>query len=434
MLDIKLIRKNPEIVRADLEKRQDLEKIQWLEDLIEKDKQYRELLAEVEKLRSERNQVTRQIADAMKKGDKAKAEEYKKKASEIPEKIKQAEAKMEELQEKVRFYLMRLPNILHESVPFGKDENDNQVVRTWGRPKTKEEYGFELKSHVDLLPVIDGANIEKAAEVSGARFYYLKNDLVLLDMALQRMVMELMVKKGFTPIYPPFMLKRKPYEGVTDLGTFEEALYKIEGEDLYLISTSEHPIAAMHMNEIIEEERLPLKYVGISACFRKEAGAHGKDTKGIFRVHQFNKIEQFVFCKPEDSWNIHEELIRNAEEIFQKIEVPYRIVNICTGEIGIVAAKKYDLEAWMPAQNTYREMISCSNCTSYQAIRLNIRYGKVGAEGKEYVHTLNSTAIATPRAIVAIMENHQDRDGSIIIPKAVVPYFGKERIEPVKKI
>ncbi|MEM3592402.1 MAG: serine--tRNA ligase, partial [Candidatus Micrarchaeia archaeon] len=264
--------------------------------------------------------------------------------------------------------------------------------------------------------------------------YYLKNDLVLLDMALQRMVMELMVKKGFTPVYPPFMLKRKPYEGVTDLGTFEEALYKIEGEDLYLISTSEHPIAAMHMGEIIEEERLPLKYVGISACFRKEAGAHGKDTKGIFRVHQFNKIEQFVFCKPEDSWNIHEELIRNAEEIFQKIEVPYRIVNICTGEIGIVAAKKYDLEAWMPAQNTYREMISCSNCTSYQAIRLNIRYGKVGAEGKEYVHTLNSTAIATPRAIVAIMENHQDRDGSIIIPKAVVPYFGKERIEPVKRI
>jgi seryl-tRNA synthetase len=432
MLDIRFIRNNPDVVRADLKKRMDEEKLEWLEDLLQKDKEYRQLLQEVEKLRSERNKITKEIADSMKKGEKQKAEELKKKAAEIPERIKEAEKRMEEIQEKVKFYLMRLPNILHESVPQGKDENDNVVVRTWGTPKKKEDYGFELKSHVDLLPILNGAELEKAAEVSGARFYYLKNDLVLLDMAIQRMVMDMMVKKGFIPIYPPFMLKRKPYEGVTDLGTFEEALYKIEGEDLYLISTSEHPIAAMHMNEIIEEERLPLKYVGLSACFRKEAGAHGKDTKGIFRVHQFNKIEQFIFCKPEDSWKMHEELIKNAEEVFQKLEIPYRVVNICTGEIGIVAAKKYDLEAWMPVQNTYREMVSCSNCTTYQSIRLNIKYGRVGGE-KEYLHTLNSTAVATPRAIVAIIENHQQADGSIKIPKALIPYFGKDTISPAKK-
>ena len=432
MLDIKFIRNNPEAVRADLKKRMDEEKLEWLEDLLQKDKEHRQLIQEVERLRSERNKITKEIADSMKKGEKQKAEELKKKAAEIPERIKEAEKRMEEIQEKVKFYLMRLPNILHESVPQGKNENDNVVVRTWGTPKKKEDYGFELKSHVDLLPIINGAELEKAAEVSGARFYYLKNDLVLLDMSIQRMVMDIMVKKGFIPIYPPFMLKRKPYEGVTDLGTFEEALYKIEGEDLYLISTSEHPIAAMHMNEIIEEERLPLKYVGLSACFRKEAGAHGKDTKGIFRVHQFNKIEQFIFCKPEDSWKMHEELIKNAEEVFQKLEIPYRVVNICTGEIGIVAAKKYDLEAWMPVQNTYREMVSCSNCTTYQSIRLNIKYGRVGGE-KEYLHTLNSTAVATPRAIVAIIENHQQADGSIKIPKALIPYFGKDTISPAKK-
>ncbi len=433
MLDIKLIRKNPEIVRADLQKRGDIEKIQWLEDLIQKDKEYRELLGEVEKLRGQRNTVTKQIADAMKNKDIQKANEAKKAAAEIPEKIRQAEQKMEKIQEKVKFYLMRLPNILHESVPVGKGEEDNVVVRTWGIPKKKEDYGFEMKSHVDLLPMIDGGNLEKAAEVSGARFYYLKNDLVLLDMAIQRMVMDIIVKKGFIPVYPPFMLKKEPYEGVTDLGTFEEALYKIEGEDLYLISTSEHPIAAMHMGEIIEEERLPIKYVGLSTCFRKEAGAHGKDTKGIYRVHQFNKIEMFIFCKPEDSWKLHEELLKNAEEVFQKLEIPYRIINTCTGEIGIVAAKKYDLEAWMPVQNSYREMVSCSNCTSYQSIRLGIRYGKIGSGEKESLHTLNSTAIATPRAIVAIMENHQNADGSITIPKALVPYFGKDRIEPVKR-
>jgi len=433
MLDIKFIRKNPDAVRADLVKRGDKEKQQWLEDLIAKDVEYRQLLADMEKMRAERNVITRRISEAIKAKDDKAVAEAKKAAAELPAKIKAAEQKVEEIQAKVKFYLMRLPNVLHDSVPFGKDDTENQVVRTWGVAKTAKEFGFEPKSHVDMLTALDVADLERAANVAGARAYYLKNDLVLLDMSIHRMALDMMVKKGFTPILPPFMMRREPYEGVTDLADFENVMYKIENEDLYLIATSEHPIAAMHMNEILEEEKLPLKYAGISTCFRKEAGAHGKDTKGIFRVHQFNKVEQFVFCKPEDSWRIHEELLANTEEIFRALEIPYRVVNVCTGDIGIVAAKKYDMEAWMPVQKAYREVASCSNCTSYQAVRLNIKYGKVGAEGKEHVHTLNNTAVATPRAIVAIMENHQQKDGSIRIPKALARYLGKDIIAPVEK-
>jgi seryl-tRNA synthetase len=227
------------------------------------------------------------------------------------------------------------------------------------------------------------------------------------------------------------MIKREPYEGVTSLADFEDTLYKIEGEDLYLIATSEHPMGAMFMNEILPAETLPLKYAGISPCFRKEAGAHGKDTKGIFRVHQFNKIEQFIFCKPEDSWKLHEELLANAEGIYQKLGIPYRIVNICTGDIGTVAAKKYDIEAWMPVQKMFREVVSCSNCTDYQSRRLNVRYREKTGEKSEFVHTLNSTAIATQRTIVAIIENYQQSDGSLKVPKALVPYMGKT--EEVRK-
>jgi seryl-tRNA synthetase len=429
MLEMKFIRNNADIVRADLQKRGDNEKLQWLEDLLEKDKEHRSLLAALERMRAERNTITKRIAEYLKAGKTDEAAEAKKIAAELPEKIKKAEQRVEELAAKINYYLMRIPNILHESVPVGKDETENVVVRTWGEPK---QFDFEPKSHVDLLSVLDCGDLERAANVAGARFYYLKNDFVLLDMAIMRMVMDMMVKKGYAPIMPPFMMKREPYEGVTDLADFENVMYKIENEDLYLIATSEHPIAAMHMNEILDENDLPLKYVGYSPCFRKEAGAHGKDTKGVFRVHQFNKIEQFVFCKPEDSWSIHEELIRNIEGVFQALEIPYRVVNVCTGDIGIVAAKKYDLETWMPVQKTYREAGSCSNCTAYQAVRLNIRYGKVGGH-KEFVHTLNSTAVATPRAIVAIMENHQQEDGSIYIPKALRPYFGKDLITPSAK-
>jgi seryl-tRNA synthetase len=271
---------------------------------------------------------------------------------------------------------------------------------------------------------LDIIDIERAGKVSGSRFFYLKKEGVLLDMALLSFALEEIVKKGYLAVEPPYLMRRDAYEGVTALSDFEDVLYKIENEDLYLIATSEHPMAAMFKNEVLKEENLPLKLVGISACFRKEAGIHGKDTRGIFRTHQFNKIEQFIFCTPEESWKLHEELIHNAEELVQKLGLPYRVVNVCTGDIGTVAAKKYDIEAWMPAQNAYREIISCSNCTDYQARRLNIRYReKEGAPTKGFVHTLNSTAIATGRTIVAILENFQQEDGTIVVPKVLRKYM-----------
>ena len=291
--------------------------------------------------------------------------------------------------------------------------------------------------HADALTALGVGDTEKAAEVAGSRFFYLFDDLVWLDLALVLYALDYMTSKGFRPVIPPYMLRRKAYEGVTAIEDFETALYKVEGEDLYLIATSEHPIATLHMNEIIFEKDLPLLYTGVSPCFRKEAGAHGKDTKGVFRVHQFNKVEQFVFCLPEDSPKWHEELIRNAEELWQGLGIPYRVVSVCTGDIGVVAAKKYDLEAWMPSQGRYREMVSCSNCTDWQSYRLRVRYQRKSGE-RGFVHTLNSTAIATTRAITAILENCQRPDGTVEIPKALRKYLElfpgapKDYIEPKK--
>jgi seryl-tRNA synthetase len=272
--------------------------------------------------------------------------------------------------------------------------------------------------------------MERAGKVSGARFFYLKGQVALLDMALMSFAIEELTRKGYTPIIPPYLMNHKAYEGVTSLGDFADVLYKVENEDLYLIATSEHPMAAMYMNEVLKEQDMPVKFAGSSTCFRKEAGAHGKDTRGIFRTHQFNKVEQFIFCKPEESAKLLEELLLNAEELLQKLELPYRVVNVCTGDIGTVAAKKYDIEAWMPAQNGYREVVSCSNCTDYQARRLGIRYReKEGAAPKGFLHTLNSTAIATGRTIVALIENNQLNDGTINIPKALRKYMdNREKI------
>ena len=265
---------------------------------------------------------------------------------------------------------MRLPNILHESVPQGKDDTGNVEIRRVGTPRM---FDFEIRNHGQLAADRGWADFERAAKTSGAGFYFLKGSLVLLDLALQHFALDLLEKKGFIPVIPPFMINRSSYEGVTDLDDFEKVMYKIDGDDAYLIATSEHPIAAMYQDEIFEEKDLPLRLAGLSPCFRREIGAHGLDTKGLFRVHQFTKIEQFVFCRPGDSWQIHEELLANAEEIFCKLDLPYHVVNICTGDIGTVAAKKYDIEAWMPRENAYKEVVSCSNCTSYQAASLNIQ-------------------------------------------------------------
>jgi seryl-tRNA synthetase len=431
MLDLKFMRNNPDVIRKDLKKRKDDPKLEMFERLLTVDNEVRKLMREVQELRTQRNKLSREIGEVKKSG--GNDSQLVKKVNKVNDSIRETEERMAKLRDELTYIQMRIPNILHESVPYGEDEEDNVVVRTWGG---QPEFNFETRSHVDLLEILDVGDIPRAAKISGSRFFFLKNELVILDLAMQQMGMEMLIKKGFTPIYPPFMMRRKPYEGVTDLADFEDVMYKIDGEDLFLIATSEHPMAAMHMDEIFEPTELPIRYAGISTNFRKEAGSHGKDTKGIFRVHQFSKVEQYVVSHPEQSWEIHEELLKNHEEYFQALRIPYRIVNVCTGDIGIVASKKYDMESWMPGQAKYREITSCSNCTAYQATRLNIKYRiKKGGTEKAYVHTLNSTMVANPRAIVAIMENYQREDGSIQIPKALHKYLpsNMREIVPRKK-
>jgi len=422
MLDIKLIREQPEFVRDNLMKRGNSANIQMLDDLLETDRKWRENLTILNELRHQKKLATTEVATLKKAGKDAK--EKLEQAKAIDSQIVNTEREVAAEEEKEHDLLMRLPNMLHDSVPIGTGDADNVQVRTWGKIPT---FTFPVKNHIDLALALDIVDIERAGKVAGSRFYYLKHQAVLLDMALMMFAMEEMVKNGYTPIEPPYLMRRDAYEGVTALSDFEDVLYKVENEDLYLIATSEHPMAAMLQNEVLTEQQLPLKLAGISTCFRKEAGAHGKDTRGIFRTHQFNKIEQFIFCTPEQSWQLHEELLKNAENIFQKLELPYRVVNVCTGDIGTVAAKKYDIEAWMPAMNAYREVVSCSNCTDYQARRLNIRYReKEGAPTKGIAQTLNSTAVATGRTIVALMENNQLEDGAITIPVVLRKYMGNK--------
>jgi seryl-tRNA synthetase len=423
MLDIKFVRASPDVVKADLKKRNDLVKIAWVDELLAKDARSRELKVETDQLRQRRNTIARDINAAKKAGEDAKP--LMEEAASLPKKIKDHDTEQEEIRTRIREIQMRLPNILHESVPVGKDDSENVEVKRVGTPRT---FSFEVKNHGQLAAEKGWADFERAAKTSGAGFYFLKGNLVLLDMALQRYAIDLLEKKGYTPVIPPYMINRTSYEGVTDLGDFEKVMYKIDGDDAYLIATSEHPIGAMYQDEIFEEKDLPLRLAGISPCFRREIGAHGLDTKGLFRVHQFTKVEQFVYCKPEDSWTIHEELLANAEEIFQGLGLPYHVVNICTGDIGTVAAKKYDIEVWMPRENAYKEVVSCSNCTNYQAVRLNIRVrDKSDFESKQHVHTLNSTAIATSRVLRAILENNQQEDGSVVIPEVLRPYMnGRE--------
>jgi len=419
MIHVKIIRETPQIVKKDLRKRGLNEKVKEVDEAIKLDEQYRKYIYKVGDLRHERNKATDEINQLKKQGKdiKKKIKEVK----DIPDKIEELEGRKARAGEKLKSILMNLPNILADDVPPGKGEEDNAVVS-----KSKAKPGkAKVLSHVDVLKKLDLADIERAANIAGARFYFMKNELVMLDQALMKFSLDFLHKKRYTLVEPPFMMKRQPYEGVTDLETFDEMLYKIENEDLYLIATSEHPIAAMHMNETFNEKDFPIKYAGISTCFRKEAGSHGKDTKGIFRVHHFNKIEQFIFCRPEDSEKYFEEILRNAEELYKKLKLPYRIVRMCASEVGTIASKKYDIELWMPAQQKYREVVSCSNCTAYQSTRLNIRYRhKKGNEIiKDNVHTLNSTAIATSRTIVSILENCQNKDGTVNVPSVLIPYM-----------
>ncbi|NHI84050.1 MAG: serine--tRNA ligase [Candidatus Thorarchaeota archaeon] len=430
MLDLKFIRENVEVVRENLHRRRDEAKLKDFENLLKLDLKVKKLMREIQDLRTQRNRLSREFGQLKKEGKDTSL--ISSKANDVNNAIELKEKKKKKAKDKLRTIQMSIPNILHHSVPYGMGEEDNEVVREWGG---KPVFDFEIQSHIDLLESLGVADIPRAAKIAGSRFYYLTNELVLLDIAMQQMALEMLIKKKYTPIYPPFMMRREPYEGVVDIADFGEMMYKIEDEDLYLIATSEHPIAAMYMDEILEPTDLPVRFAGVSACFRREAGSHGKDTKGIFRVHQFNKVEQFVFSHPDESWDIHEKILKNEEEFVQALKLPYRVVNICTGDIGTVAAKRYDLEFWMPGQGKYREGGSCSNCTAYQAARLNIKYRiKKGGTEKDYPHTLNSTMMANPRTIVAIMENYQQADGSIVIPKILHKYLPVRirEIEPRK--
>lgn len=425
MLDIRLIRENPSVVRENLARRHDTEKLALLDRLIEDDAQWRKLTGVVNDLRRRRNEISSEIAKMMQEGEDASS--LREEAAEIPKKIVDAETERDTFGDRVREALMRLPNLLHESVPYGVDDSDNIEIRRVGE---HPRFDFEPKSHAEVATALGIMDMERAAKVSGSGFYYLRNELALLDLAITRYAIDHLLEKGFSLIEPPYMIRRKPYEGVTDLRDFEEVMYKIEGEDLYLIATSEHAMASMFMDETFLAEDLPLRLCGVSPCFRKEIGTHGKYTKGLFRVHQFNKIEQFVFCLPEQSWDIHEEIQRNCEELYQGLGVHYRVVNVCTGDIGSIAAKKYDTEIWM-ADGMFREVGSNSNCTDYQARRLNTRYRmKEGQSPVGPVHTLNNTALATSRTMIAILEQYQREDGSVLVPEPLRPYMnGLEVIE-----
>ena len=426
MLDIKFVRDNPGVVKENLNRRGEEEKTAWVDALLADDSKWRSIQAEANNLRNKRNKITEQIAQLRKKGEDASS--LMKQAEQIPDQIKSLEKQTAELEGKITGTLMQLPNIMHESVPFGKDENDNVEVKKWGKPP---DFRFQPKDHIDLANKLGLIDIERAAKVAGARFYYLRGDLVKLNYALIRFALDFLELKGFSLCQPPYLLRRDAVGGAVALSDFEDVLYKIEGEDLYLLATSEHAMLAQHMSEILDGKSLPLRYGGVSPCFRKEAGAHGRDTKGIFRIHQFEKVEQFVFCKPEQSWEEHEKLIANAEVLVQALKIPYRVVNVCTGDLGSVAAKKYDLEAWLPGQGKYREIVSCSNCTTYQAVRSKIRFRDKPDEPTKWIHTLNSTLVATERTLVAILENYQNEDGSINVPEALQTYMqGAKAIKP----
>lgn len=418
MLDIRLIREKPDLVRENLKKRKDPEILKRLEELIKVDERYRNSLKKLEELRHERNVVTEQIAKL-----RIEKKPYKKevaKVRNIPKEIKKLEEQNERLRGKMVSHLMRIPNLLHDSVPYGKDEDDNDVVITFGEhPK----FEFEPRSHQEIAENLGILDMDRAGKVAGAGFFYLKGELALLEQAIIQYAISFMVKKGYALVVPPPMLRRKSYEGVVDLEDFESVMYKIEGDDLYLIATSEHPLVSMYMNEVLDLEDLPMKMCGVSPCFRREVGTHGKYTKGLFRVHNFNKVEQVVFCTPDKSWKMHEELQKNSNQLYQGLGLRFRVVNVCTGDIGSIAAKKYDTDMWM-ADKQYREIGSNSNATDYQARRLNIRYRP--GEGKApvgFVHTVNNTALPTSRAMVAILEQFQKKDGTVDVPRVLQKYM-----------
>ena len=419
MLDPKLIKEKPEIIRKMLKSRA----VEFdLDGLIESDQKRREFIIKTDELRKKKNQIAITISEKKKVGEDASSIFIEMKN--ISNELTKLELQQEDIEKKYLKLASTIPNLIHESVPIGIDDSVNKEIKKWGNiPK----FDFKIKDHIDISEDLNLVDLERAAKVAGARFYYLKNDLVRLNQALINFGLDFLAEKGYSLVQPPYMINRESMEGAVIAEDFEEVIYKVQEEDLYMIGTSEHAMAAMHSKEIIEGKDIPMKYAGISPCFRKEAGAHGRDQKGIFRVHQFDKIEQFIFSRPEDSWKEHEKMLAVAEEFYQKLEIPYRVMLLSTGDIGKISAKTYDIEAWMAGQNAYREIVSCSNCLEYQARRLKIRFRDKTNEDTQYVHTLNSTLIATTRVLVAIMENFQTKDGHIRIPQVLQRYMGNQK-------
>ena len=421
MLDMSMFREHAEVLRADHDKR-DMPHDN-IDEVIRLDEEWRQARYDVDQLRKKRNEAARGIAEAKKSGDSAAADAILAEVASLGQEIDALSEKVDSCLAERDAIRMRVPNILHESVPVGEDDQKNTLHSLHG---DKTDLGFEARNHNDLIEMNNWVDLARGAKVTGSRFYFLQGDLARLEMALQSYSANFLMERGYTLVQPPLMMNREAYEGVTDLGDFETVMYGIEPDKYYLIATSEHPLTAMRKDEIIEPAELPIKLVGVSSCFRREVGAHGLSDRGIWRVHQFTKIEQIVICKPDDSWEHHEELLTNAVELWDSLGLHYRVVNICTGDMGTVASKKYDLEAWLPGANAYKEVVSCSNCTDYQANRLRMRYRT--AEGNSPVHTLNSTAVATSRALVAIMEQYQNEDGTVRVPDVLVPHMGGQSI------
>ena len=421
MLDIKMFRDHADVVRADHDKRGIPH--DNIDEVIRLDEAWKKSRYDADQLRRQRNEAARGIAEAKKTGNNEEAENILAQVATLGAQIDELGVESDNLIKNRDSLRMKIPNILHDSVPTGEDEGGNTQHSKHG---TKQKYSFTPKTHNELVDMNNWVDLPRAAKIAGSRFYFLKGDLARLELALQQYAIDFLTSREYTLVQPPVMMNRKAYEGVTDLGDFETVMYNVQPEGFYTIATSEHPLTAMFMDEVIEPSMLPLRMVGVSPCFRREVGAHGQSDKGIWRVHQFTKVEQIIISKPDDSWGLHEELLTNCVELWNSLDLHYEIVNICTGDMGTVAAKKYDLEAWLPGVEAYKEVVSCSNCTDYQANRLRMRYRT--ADGNEAVHTLNSTAVATSRALVAIIEQNQMEDGLVQIPSVLQPYMQGQKI------
>lgn len=426
MLDIKLVRNEPEKVRAGMAKR-GVEVP--LDQFLNLDEERRRKLAEVEQLKNKRNTVSKEVGRLKAQGQDATG--LIQEMQEVGGRIQALDQGIREIEEQLNQILMVIPNIPHESVPVGKDETENQLIRTWGEPR---KFDFQPKTHDEIGTGIGIMDFERAAKISGARFVVMTGWGAKLERALFNFMLDLHTREhGYTEIFPPFLVNRASMTGTGQLPKFEEDMFKCTPGDFYLIPTAEVPVTNLHRDEILNVEQLPIKYAAYSACFRAEAGSAGRDTKGIIRQHQFNKVELVKFTRPDESYQEHEKLVHDAEDVLQRLGLPYRIMLLCSGDQGFSAAKCYDLEVWLPSFNTYREISSCSNFEDFQARRANIRYRPAPGAKPEFVHTLNGSGVAVGRTVAAILENYQNEDGSVTIPEALRPYMGVEKLTPPNK-